>query len=386
MASHPAHRITSAQTRRKPASRAKAERTAEEFSAKATKVGLPTPSPVDDVFRVLSPETLSDIATYLRWDPILTPARHTKSLVADGKVARRPKTEKGAAESGKPFISLSQLETQKKLAWLDEHRAELAEEVSAVGSHTFWRKKPYSEIVRSLAKKLGLKFSSTDAVPDIEQSILKKLVEDACAKLKPEQRAEIEQVAAKLGTNLKGEMVGFATLGTAQLSGFGAYALGSTLLGAINGALGLGLGFGVFAGLSELVAVAIGPPGWVVIGLVVVAKLGAPNYKKLLPVIILISLERQWLASASIELTAGLPTSKRRAGPSALPITTAREPSLTLAEAEAIVEREYDLIAQEHDCPNYSSLGEMGKELVRQIHSQSLGIAGPHPKSRTNNR
>ena len=173
--------------------------------------------------------------------------------------------ENGAPDN--PLSLPSPLETQKRLAWLDAHRAELAQEVSAVGSHTFWRKKPYPDIVRDLAKKLNVNFSSTDAIPDIEQSIVKKFVEDAWAKLKPEQRAKIEQVAAMHGKSLKGEMAGFAALATAQLSGFGVYMMGSTLLSAINGALGLGLGFGVFAGLSELISVAIGPPGWVVIGL-----------------------------------------------------------------------------------------------------------------------
>jgi uncharacterized protein YaaW (UPF0174 family) len=389
MASRPKRRITDPQTTRRPAAQLKAEATAKEIAAKAARVRLPTPPAMDDIFRVLDPEALSNIADYLKWDPVVAYTRPTASwedpnrIVTEARAAR-PRNAQENRKSDKPLTMLSHLETQKRLTWLDAHRVELAEEVSAVGSHTYWKNKPYPGIVRDLARKLKVNFSSTDATPDIEQKIVKKHAQDAWVKLKPEERAKIEHVAAIHGKSLKGEMAGFAALATAQLSGFGVYMMGSTLLSAINGALGLGLGFGVFAGLSELISVAIGPPGWAVICLVAVAKLGAPNYKKLLPVVFLISLERQRLASGSIDLMPSLPSPRRRTRLLVLPITTAREPSRALAEAEAVFEREYDLIAQEYDCPNYRSLGQMGKELVRQIHLEGVKLRRPlvhQPKS-----
>jgi uncharacterized protein YaaW (UPF0174 family) len=87
-------------------------------------------------------------------------------------------------------------------------------------------------------------------------------------------------MASKHGKQFNKELSGLTALGAAQLSGFGVYVLGSTLLGAINGALGLGLGFGVFMGLSSLISVIIGPVGWAAFSLLAVAKLGGPNYKK----------------------------------------------------------------------------------------------------------
>jgi hypothetical protein len=78
----------------------------------------------------------------------------------------------------------------------------------------------------------------------------------------------------------------------AQISGFGVYLLGSTVLGAINGALGLGLGFGAFTGLSSLISTVIGPIGWASLGVSALMKLAAPNYKKLLPVVIFIAAAR----------------------------------------------------------------------------------------------
>jgi hypothetical protein len=68
--------------------------------------------------------------------------------------------------------------------------------------------------------------------------------------------------------------------------------LGSTLLGAMNGTLGLGLGFGAFTGLSSIISTVIGPIGWAFLGLVTVVKMGAPNYKKILPAVIVIVINR----------------------------------------------------------------------------------------------
>jgi hypothetical protein len=68
--------------------------------------------------------------------------------------------------------------------------------------------------------------------------------------------------------------------------------LGSTVLGAINGALGLGLGFGAFTGLASLISTVIGPLGWTALGLFTVLKLGSPNYKKLLPAVVFIATQR----------------------------------------------------------------------------------------------
>jgi hypothetical protein len=53
------------------------------------------------------------------------------------------------------------------------------------------------------------------------------------------------------------------------------------------------LTFGAFTGLSSLISTVIGPVGWAALGLATFIKLGAPNYKKLLPIIILIATQRQ---------------------------------------------------------------------------------------------
>jgi uncharacterized protein YaaW (UPF0174 family) len=233
----------------------------------------------DPIFQHLPESALEQIATYLSWDPLVSvmPAKH-----------------------------LSETDQVEKLAWLNQHRSDLEERLSWVGtpvfSYAIGNRKSYREIVVDLAEQLKTKFSDSDATAEVERNIVEKVWSDALSRLSPEQRKELlsraNTLAKKHGMTLTREAGTLAALSAAQMSGFGIYIFGSTLLGAINSALGLGLGFGVFTGLSSLISLAIGPIGWASVGLVTIHKLGAPNYKKLLPVVALIAAER---AVASVQ-------------------------------------------------------------------------------------
>jgi uncharacterized protein YaaW (UPF0174 family) len=272
---------------------------------------------------------------------------------------------------------LSQLGTQERLAWLDKHRPELADEVCAVGSHTFGRRRPYPEIVRDLAQKVGAEFSPADSVREVEVKIVKKVSQDTWKKLSPEERAkfqaEIEKLAAQHGKSALGPGLGFAALATAQLSGFGVYALAASLFG------GLGLSFGFFTGLSTLISVAIGPLGWIGMGLVAIRKLGAPNHKKLLPVVVLIAIERQggsesgWLRNERAEPfvpIVSVPTASQPPVP----------PNPDLAP-ELLAD--YDRISGVVCDRPYSALSPENQELIRNLHSESCQIDRPRSHSDT---
>jgi uncharacterized protein YaaW (UPF0174 family) len=227
----------------------------------------------DPIFRALPPHVLPQLATALTYDP---------------------------AVSGSASGFLSKLSQPEQTQWLDAHRNDLEDHMSFVGSsflsYMTGNGKSYRQTVLDTAEKLQTSYGANDSTAQVEQNIIRKFWNDTVERMTPEQRQELfvqtEALAAKYGVTLGKEMAGFASLTAAQMSGFGVYLLGSTLLGAINGALGLGLGFGVFTGLSSLVSTVIGPIGWATLGLFTLAKLGRPNYKKLLPAIILISVSR----------------------------------------------------------------------------------------------
>jgi uncharacterized protein YaaW (UPF0174 family) len=233
----------------------------------------------DPIFQALPPGVLAEAARYVGFNPIVS----TGSTVF--------------------LSSLSQAERE---SWLDLNRSALEDEFCSVGSWTLGAVKTYEEIVRDLAAKMSIACQPDATVVGIEKAIVAKVWNDAIAMMTPEQVAEIrqemEQLASKYGKSLEKELTGLAALSAAQLSGFGVYLLGSTVLGAINGALGLGLSFGVFTGLSSLISIVIGPVGWATLGLLTIVKLGAPNYKKILPVVLLIARTRPMIAERELGL------------------------------------------------------------------------------------
>lgn len=223
----------------------------------------------DLIFDSLSPAQLSQVCKLMSFDPVI---------------------------STQPFKFLSGVSDEEALFWLKQNSAAVEREITRLGSWSFGEDKSYDEIVRDLAKKMGVSTKPADTLEEVERSLIVKIWNDAVSKLTPEQTEELkeraQQIASDYGKSLGKEMTGFAALTAAQMSGFGIYMLGSTLLGAVNGALGLGLGFGVFTGLSSLISTVIGPIGWAAVGMFAIVKLGAPNYKKLLPAVIFIAAQR----------------------------------------------------------------------------------------------
>ena len=223
----------------------------------------------DSIFDSLTPAQLSQICKLMSFDPVV---------------------------SSQPFKFLSGLSDEEALSWLKQNPLAIEREITRLGSWSFGEDKNYREIVRDLAKKMGVSIKPADTLEQVERLLIVKIWNDAVSKLTPEQTEELkeraQQIASDYGKSLGKEMTGFAALTAAQMSGFGIYMLGSTLLGAVNGALGLGLSFGVFTGLSSLISTVIGPIGWAAVGMFAIVKLGAPNYKKLLPAVIFIAAQR----------------------------------------------------------------------------------------------
>jgi uncharacterized protein YaaW (UPF0174 family) len=224
----------------------------------------------DPIFKSLRTETLKQIAEHLNWNPLVSPA---------------------------PAKMFSQLNAAERLEWLDVHRFDLEDHISWVGtpifSYALGNGKSYSQIVADVAQQLGVGLAAEASAAEVEMKLLEKLWANTLARLTTEQREELlAKITEQFGSLVGKELLGFTGLAKGQLSGLGVYVLSSTVLGALDSALGLGLGFGLFTGLSSVISLALGPIGWAALGLSTVRKLGGPNYKKLLPVVILVASER----------------------------------------------------------------------------------------------
>jgi uncharacterized protein YaaW (UPF0174 family) len=228
----------------------------------------------DPIFDSLTPAQQLQICNLMSFDPLVSP---------------------------KHRLRLSGCSEAYSLEWL-KNSCVVEEEIRRLGSWTFGKEKSYDEIVRDLAKNFGVS-SPLGTLPFVEQALISKLWSDTLGKLTPAQLEElnvkVQAISEGYGPGFGKEILGAAALTVGNASGFGIYLLGSTVLGALNGALGLGLGFGAFTGLSSVIAAIIGPLGWGALGVSVGAKVGkrmtGPNYKKLLPVVIYIAVQRALL-------------------------------------------------------------------------------------------
>jgi len=127
-----------------------------------------------------------------------------------------------------------------------------------------------------------------------EEQIIVKVLETTYENMSEKDKAmfdkSVQEVASQHGKSSKG-LVGTAGLMVvANMGGFATYTLMSSLLSALS--LG-SLGFGAYTAASSLLSTLIGPVGWVGLGLYALYKLGQPDYKILIPVVVSIGSIRQ---------------------------------------------------------------------------------------------
>jgi uncharacterized protein YaaW (UPF0174 family) len=230
---------------------------------------------MEQVLPYLPKQVLPDLARCLCWNPQIG-----LSITAQFKLESKFLQSVAAAEQEE---------------WLDFHRESLSEEVRKAGRSrwgNFWDTKSrvaYGDSVRAVAKAVGVSFGDRDSIDRIEAKVIEDRVGKVLGGMTAEQKEawweKVRQEAAKYGVSVKTETAGLGAIGLAQASGFGIYLAASTVLGAINGALSLGLGIGTFMGMSKVISLVIGPAGAVVFVIPLIWKAAQADVKKLLPVV-----------------------------------------------------------------------------------------------------
>ncbi len=158
-------------------------------------------------------------------------------------------------------------------------------------------KPAYSSVVKQVADKLDIPYSGVET-KTLEVRIARHVFQTVWEKMTPEQKeemeAELRREAQKSdkGRVLAGSASLFTALTAAKVSGFGIYLLASTSLSALTGTLGLTLPFAAYTTMSGAIATILGPVGWIGAGLFVIWKLTGPNYRRLIPAILYVSMLR----------------------------------------------------------------------------------------------
>lgn len=152
--------------------------------------------------------------------------------------------------------------------------------------HTSWK-----QIVTDVADQVGINWSEILdhrtwhdlSTQEIEDAVVVKQFQNMLEQLTPEQRQQILQNLRQESDDphLEGFLLTGGAMLAAKMSGFGVYLLASTVLGGLTGALGITLPFAVYMGVSQTLAVILGPVGWTALAGGVLFSLNQPNWNRL---------------------------------------------------------------------------------------------------------
>lgn len=157
----------------------------------------------------------------------------------------------------------------------------------------------YLDVLMEAAKQAKLEVApgETDEIK-LEQRICKKVAGDIFNKLSPAQQADFLAAVEKESQKFKGganfvKSGGFAAaLVAGNAGGFSTYVLASSGLAAVSGAAGITLPFAAYTGMSTALSVALGPIGWVGLGLFSLFAIGSADHKKVIPAVLCIAAMR----------------------------------------------------------------------------------------------
>jgi uncharacterized protein YaaW (UPF0174 family) len=179
---------------------------------------------------------------------------------------------------------------------------DIAAEIQKFGANTFWSQtfrkgqgKKYRKILRSVAKRCGVKTRSYDETSEIEERVLTAVLSMAYERMTEEQRQEL---LATLRIHKLPGAGGPITAGALQVAvqaaGFAPYKLAVIVAnGTANAVLGHGLAFAANAGLTKAIALFAGPIGWALDAIWGGMILAGPAYRVTIPCVVQVALIRQ---------------------------------------------------------------------------------------------
>ncbi|MBD1917008.1 MULTISPECIES: hypothetical protein [Cyanophyceae] len=129
---------------------------------------------------------------------------------------------------------------------------------------------------------------------EIEAAVVAKLFHDMFDQLSPDQQQKVVMEMHRHGddSRLEALFLGGGAMAAAKMSGFGVYLMASTVLGGLTNVMGLTLPFAVYIGMSQAIALVLGPVGWAALASGIVWTLNQPNWERLTLGVVYVSLLR----------------------------------------------------------------------------------------------
>ncbi len=165
----------------------------------------------------------------------------------------------------------------------------------------FWQSS-WKQVVTDVADYVGIDWLALLAerqwyelpTQEIEAAAVAKLFHTMFEQLSPEQQQKVimEMQRESDDPRLEALLLGGGAIAAAEMSGFGVYLMASTVLGGLTNALGLTLPFAVYMGMSQAIALVVGPVGWAALAGGVVWTLNQPNWERLALGVVFVSLLR----------------------------------------------------------------------------------------------
>jgi uncharacterized protein YaaW (UPF0174 family) len=132
------------------------------------------------------------------------------------------------------------------------------------------------------------------ATQDIEAAVVAKVMQNGLEQLSPDQRQKLvlEMRRHTDDPQLESWLLSGGVMTAAKISGFGVYLLASTVLGGLTSALGITLPFAIYMGMSQTIALILGPVGWAALAGGILFTLNQPNWNRLKLAVVYISMLR----------------------------------------------------------------------------------------------
>ncbi|MCU0565788.1 MAG: hypothetical protein MUF49_04255 [Oculatellaceae cyanobacterium Prado106] len=160
----------------------------------------------------------------------------------------------------------------------------------------------WKQVVTDVADRIGLDWAGEFGdrswhhltTQDIETAVVVKQYQNILEQLSPEQRQSFMMQLQRDNNDphLEQFLLAGGAMTAAKMSGFGVYLLASTVLGGLTNALGITLPFAIYMGMSQTIALILGPVGWVALAGGVLYSLNQPNWTRLTLAVVYVAMIR----------------------------------------------------------------------------------------------